>query len=138
MIGHPSLPAPRPTPIDPMQTHKLVLPEHLNHYGFLFGGNMLKWVDEVAWIAASLECPGRHFVTVGLDKVEFRRKVTKGAILTFSAARTRTGSTSLTFEVSVAARYTESPGEGADEPVFSTHVTLVRVDAGGRKVAIDS
>jgi hypothetical protein len=29
-----------------MENHKLVLPEHLNQYGFLFGGNLLKWVDE--------------------------------------------------------------------------------------------
>lgn len=121
-----------------MQTHKLVLPEHLNHYGFLFGGNMLKWVDEVAWIAASLECPGFHFVTVALDKVEFRRKVTKGAILTFAAERRQTGKTSLTVEVSVTARYTESPGAEDDQPVFSTNVTLVRVDAEGRKVPLDS
>jgi len=25
-----------------MENYKLVLPEHLNHYGFLFGGNLLK------------------------------------------------------------------------------------------------
>jgi len=36
-----------------MESYKLVLPEHLNHYGYLFGGNMLKWVDEISWIAAS-------------------------------------------------------------------------------------
>lgn len=120
-----------------MQSHKLVLPEHLNHYGFLFGGNMLKWVDEVAWIAASLEYPGFHFVTVALDKVEFRRKVTKGAILTFAAERAQTGTTSLTYAVTVTARYTESPdSDEIGEPVFSTRVTLVRVDAGGNKVPI--
>lgn len=28
-----------------METYKLVLPEHLNPYGYLFGGNLLKWVD---------------------------------------------------------------------------------------------
>jgi len=31
-----------------MNQYKLALPEHLNHYGYLFGGNMLKWVDEYA------------------------------------------------------------------------------------------
>jgi len=25
-----------------MENYKLVLPEHLNHYGYLSGGNMLK------------------------------------------------------------------------------------------------
>ena len=35
-----------------MINHKLVLPQYLNHYGFLFGGHLLKWVDEYAYIAA--------------------------------------------------------------------------------------
>ena len=33
-----------------MTTYKLVMPEDMNHYGFLFGGKMLMWIDEVAWI----------------------------------------------------------------------------------------
>ena len=98
---------------------------------------MLKWVDEVAWIAASLDCPRNHFVTVALDKVEFRQKVTNGAILTFIAERKRTGSTSLTFHVSVTARYTESSTrENQADPVFSTNVTLVRVDKNGNKLPV--
>jgi acyl-CoA hydrolase len=41
-----------------------VLPEFLNDQGFLFGGNLLKWVDESAYITASLEFPGNRLVTV--------------------------------------------------------------------------
>ena len=33
-----------------MTSYKLVRPGDLNHYGFLFGGKMLMWVDEVAWM----------------------------------------------------------------------------------------
>ena len=29
-----------------METHRLVLPEDLNQFGFLFGGRLLSWVDE--------------------------------------------------------------------------------------------
>ena len=36
----------------PVQHFRLVMPEHMNHFGDLYGGNMLKWVDEIAWIAA--------------------------------------------------------------------------------------
>ncbi len=66
-----------------MENHKLVLPEYLNHFGFLFGGYLLKWVDEYAWIAASLDYPGSNFVTIAMDKVEFRKSVRKGTILKF-------------------------------------------------------
>ena len=45
-----------------MENHRLVLPEHLNHYGFLFGGHLLKWVDEFAYIAATIEYPNFTFV----------------------------------------------------------------------------
>ena len=46
-----------------MINHKLVLPQYLNHYGFLFGGHLLKWVDEYAYIAASMEYPDCDFVS---------------------------------------------------------------------------
>lgn len=51
-----------------MESYKLVLPEHLNHYGYLFGGYLLQWVDETAYIAATLDYPGSNFVTVAMDR----------------------------------------------------------------------
>lgn len=110
--------------------YKLVLPEHLNHYGYLFGGNMLKWADEYSWIAASLEYPGRQFVTIGMDKVEFRKGVHKGAILRFELQMSREGNTSVCYAVRVFADNIES---GEEELVFSTHVTFVSVDEAGNK-----
>ena len=117
-----------------MENFKLVLPEHLNHYGFLFGGYLLKFVDEIAWIAASLEYPGFNFVTIGMDKVEFRNSVRQGTILRFQSTKSRVGNTSVTFLVEVF-RDTES---GDKESVFSTSVTMVRVDENGQKKAIES
>ena len=32
-----------------MTTYKLVMPEDMSHYGFLFGGKMLMWIDEVSY-----------------------------------------------------------------------------------------
>ena len=113
-----------------MNQHKLVLPEHLNHYGYLFGGNMLKWVDEYAWIAASLDYPGCEFVTIGMDKVEFRKAVHKGAILRFDIAKSTQGSTSVKYAVNV---YADNIDTGEEEKVFSTHVSFVCLDNEGRK-----
>lgn len=115
-----------------MENHKLVLPGHLNQYGFLFGGNLLKWVDEYAWIAASLDYPGCNFVTIGLDKVEFRRNVKEGIILKFIVNQTKKGNTSAQYSVRV------YPGEieSEDNIIFSTHVTFVRVDENGKKTPL--
>lgn len=110
--------------------YKLVLPEHLNHYGHLFGGNMLKWVDEYSWIAASLDYPGRKFVTIGMEAVEFRKGVFQGTILRFELEKSREGNTSVSYAVRVFADNIES---GAEELVFSTHVTFVNVDEAGNK-----
>lgn len=110
-----------------MQTHRLVLPGDLNHYGFLFGGRLLAWIDEASWIAASLDYPLCQFVTVAMATVEFHHSVREGTILTINCEPTREGTTSVTYAVTVWDRQTRP------DPIFSTAVTFVRVDAAGRK-----
>lgn len=116
-----------------METYKLVLPGDLNHHGSLFGGALLKWVDEYAWIAASLDYPGCRFVTIAMDQVEFRQGVAGGTILCFRVDRTREGRTSVEYAVSVSRA---SPASVGGEAVFATRVTLVRVDASGGKMPL--
>ena len=114
-----------------METHRLVLPEDLNQYGFLFGGRLLRWVDEASWIAASLDYPECRFVTIAMDKVEFRHSVREGTILSIRSEQGDRGSSSVTYEVTVRRGRT---GDG--EPLFSTRVTFVNVDEAGDKVEI--
>lgn len=115
-----------------MENHKLVMPEHLNHYGFLFGGDLLKWVDEYAYIAATMEYAGSNFVTVAMDKVVFKKSVRQGAILKFLVTKTKEGTTSVQYIVRV---YHGNSGEENDL-IFSTGVTLVRIDAHGNKMPL--
>jgi acyl-CoA hydrolase len=108
----------------------------LNHYGFLFGGNLLKWVDEVAWIAATLHYPGMNFVTVAIDNVQFKQSVRQGSILRFECQWLRQGRTSVQFQVQV---FRNSQEESENSTVvFSTVVTMVRVDGQGQKVSLES
>ena len=38
-----------------MTSYKLVMPEDMNHYGFLFGGKMLMWIErEVGYVLLSI------------------------------------------------------------------------------------
>ena len=113
-----------------MENHKLVLPEHLNQYGYLFGGYLLKWVDEYAWIAASLDYPGCKFVTIGLDRVEFRKSIKEGTILKFVAEKAKSGNTSVQYFISV---FRGRSKADKNELLFSTHVSFVRVDEKGKK-----
>jgi len=116
-----------------MENHKLILPEHLNHYGFLFGGHLLKWVDETAWIAASLDYPGCNFVTVAMDYVEFRESVKQGTILKFIVKKTRAGRTSVSYRAEV---YRANFIAGEDGLIFITLVTFVRIDRDGNKLPL--
>lgn len=116
-----------------METYKLVMPEHLNHFGFLFGGNLLKWTDEIAYIAVTLDYPGCNFVTVGMNRIEFRKSIRQGTILCFDTKRNNVGKTSIEYAVNVTR---EDITTGEKELVFSTMITFVSVDEEGRKKEI--
>ncbi len=116
-----------------MDHYKIVLPEHLNDYGSLFGGTLLKWVDEIAYIHVSLDYPGKQFVTVSLDNVVFKHPIRNGQILRFVCSRLREGNTSVSYGVRVlGARYNAD-----DERVlFENTITFVRVDDKGHKLSL--
>jgi acyl-CoA hydrolase len=116
-----------------LESYKVVRPEHLNHFGYLFGGFLLKWVDEISWIAASRDYPGCSFVTVSMDKVEFRRGVHQGTVLRFDAQESSRGNTSVEYAVAV---YSDDLETGAEEAIFSTHIRFVCLDGKGVKTAL--
>jgi len=113
-----------------LQTFSMVRPEHLNHHGFLFGGQLLLWVDEFAWLAAARENPGCKLVTRAMDTIEFHMSVPLGAILRFEVMEKCRGKTSLTYTVDV---YAEPSGSIGESLVFSTAITFVNVDENGKK-----
>jgi acyl-CoA hydrolase len=116
-----------------MENYKLVLPGHLNHYGYLFGGYLLLWVDEISWIAASRDFPGCNFVTVGMDRVAFRESIRNGSILRFEVTKQAEGRTSVKYDVNV---YCEDQEIEEEKNIFSTVVTFVCLDNQGSKCAL--
>ena len=117
-----------------MRHYKLVLPGDLNHYGYLFGGNTLKWVDEFSWITATSDYPGCNFVTVAMDQVEFRKSVKEGSILIFDIKRIKEGNSSVQYEVNVIKEIIET---GETEAIFFTRVTFVCLDDHGKKCSLE-
>ena len=116
-----------------MEHYKLIMPEHLNHLGFLYGGHMLKWIDEFAYITANLEYPGHNFLTIALDNVIFRKSVRVGEIVRFAVDCSQLGTTSLRYNVKAyGTRFHVKP----DEVLFETRITFVSVDEKGEKKPI--
>lgn len=113
-----------------MENYAIVRQGHLNHHGYLFGGQLLKWVDEYAWIGASRDFPGYTLVTRAMDKIDFRTPVISGSILRFHTFLAQRGSSSLTYTVEV---FADEPGATEEKLVFTNHVVFVSVDAEGQK-----
>jgi acyl-CoA hydrolase len=116
-----------------METFGFVRPEHLNHYGFLFGGQLLKWIDEYAWLAAARDYPGTILVTRAMDNIQFNKRVSNGSILRFCILPYKVGNTSVTYYIEVFASDQTSKNEYT---VLSTHVTFVALDEHGGKVPL--
>lgn len=113
-----------------MDSYVMVRPEHLNHQSRLFGGQLLYWIDEYAWIAARKEFKGISFVTRAMDKIEFKIGIIAGSILRFSVVCIHVGTSSVTYRVDV---YADMPGSDQEVLAFTNTVTLVSIDQNGNK-----
>lgn len=116
-----------------METYAVVRTEHLNHNGTLFGGQLLLWVDEYAWMAASLDFPGKKLVTRAMDTVEFKESAVSGSILRFHITQKTLGTTSVKYHVDV---YADEPGATKTKIIFSNCVTFVAISAENKKIPL--
>lgn len=99
----------------------LVRPEHLNHAGTLFGGYMMQWADEMAYIAASVAYPKATFVTKLFETFNFINPVKLGDIVRISSSLRSTGNTSCVVDV-----WGDNLTTG--QKVFSTSAVMVNFD----------
>ncbi|MGL4982556.1 MAG: acyl-CoA thioesterase [Treponemataceae bacterium] len=113
-----------------MESFVCVRQEHLNHHGYLFGGQLLLWTDEIAWMAATQDFPHAKFVTRAFGESLFQKRVLPGSILRFEIKKIKQGTTSVTYGVDVFARACDC---SAEELSFLTTVTFISVDEKGNK-----
>src|SRR5689334_10813111 len=81
---------------------ELMMPQHANIMGNVFGGVILSMVDRVAAVAA-IRHARRQCVTVSVDKVDFREPIKVGELVTAMARVNFTGRTSMEIGVKVMA-----------------------------------
>ncbi len=79
---------------------KMVFPSTTNHYDTLFGGEALKWMDEVAYIAAT-RFARKQVVTISTEQVDFKRPIPSGVLVELVARVVKVGRTSLKVEVDI-------------------------------------
>lgn len=88
----------------PLQTLRhektlLIRPEFLNHGGTLFGGYMMQWADDLAYVAASLAYPEANFVTKLFGPFDFKSPVVAGDIIKIFSQVESIGTTSCKVQV---------------------------------------
>ncbi|MFC0336745.1 Acyl-CoA hydrolase [Kushneria avicenniae] len=99
-------------------TRKWIKPEDLNPNGTLFGGSLLKWIDEEAAIYAVIQLDNSRVVTKYMSSINFVSSARQGDIIELGITATRFGKTSLTLHCVVRNKITHKNILTIDEIVF--------------------
>ena len=110
-----------------------VFPQHVNHMGTLFGGQLLSWIDQAGLLSAE-KFTRRPCVTAGMDAIHFHRPIPQGQLVRIQSQVNFTGRTSLEVGVRVDAQYPYDE----DPPVHcvSAYLTYVALNQQRRPVPI--
>lgn len=111
---------------------ELVLPQHTNAHGTIFGGVVMGWVDIAGAIAAQRYARS-PVVTVSVDYLHFLFPIKIGYVVQLNACVTYVGRTSMEVEVLVEA---ENASTGEVRRTTHAFLTYVAVDEFGRPKAI--
>ena len=106
---------------------ELMMPQHANIMGNVFGGVILSLVDRVAAVCA-IRHATKQCVTVSVDKVDFKEPIHVGELITAYARVNFAGRTSMEVGVKIIA---ENVLTGARRHTNSCYVTYVALDNNG-------
>ncbi len=99
-------------------TRKWVKPEDLNPNGTLFGGSLLRWIDEEAAIYAIIQLGNQRVVTKYISEINFVSSARQGDIIELGITATDFGRTSLTMTCHVRNKITRKSILTIDKMVF--------------------
>ncbi|MSQ00603.1 MAG: acyl-CoA thioesterase [Myxococcales bacterium] len=111
---------------------QLVLPEHTNALGTIFGGQVAAWIDICGAIAAQRFCR-RQVVTASIDELIFLHPIQRGHIAIFRATVNAAWTRSMEVGVRVEG---EDPLTGHRTHTSSAYLTFVALEADGEKARV--
>jgi acyl-CoA thioesterase YciA len=100
------------------RTRKLIKPEDLNARGTLFGGQVLKWIDEEASIFTICQLKERSIVTKAMSEINFVSSAKLGDIVEIGCELVQFGTTSVTISCEVRNKDTKKTIIRIDKIVF--------------------
>ena len=124
--------APRAPRESQHETSQLMMPEHANVLGHVFGGVILAMMDTAAAVAAFRHARA-NCVTVSVDRVDFREPIHVGDLVVMKASVNFVGRTSIEVGVRVEA---EEMTTGRRRHTNSCYLTFVAIDRNGRPIEV--
>jgi acyl-CoA hydrolase len=82
-------------------SRKLIKPGDLNARNTLFGGSLLKWIDEEAGIYAMTKLESKNVVTKYMSEINFVNSAQQGDVIEIGLKFQKVGRTSITFSCQV-------------------------------------
>ena len=110
-------------------SRKWVKPEDLNANGTLFGGSLLRWIDEEAAIYAILQLGNERCVTKYMSEINFVSSAWQGDLIELGLIPTSFGRTSMTLRARVRNMVTRRPIIDIEK------IVMVSLDEEGRPQA---
>lgn len=115
-----------------METVRLMMPTDANIAGNVFGGAIMRYMDEIAGIVAFRHA-GRNTVTASIDRMNFYEPVYIGDLLILKASVNYVGKTSMEVGVRIEAQRHRS---GERVHTGSCYLTYVALDDRGRPARV--
>ena len=109
----------------------LVCPAHINHYGRLFGGQLLKWIDELAGIVAIRHC-NATVTTAAIDNLQFLAPAYAGDMIVLQGMVTYVGRSSMEIRVDT---YREAL-DGTRESINRAYIDMVCINSKGQPLEV--
>ena len=108
-------------------TRKWVRPEDLNANGTLFGGSLLRWIDEEAAIYAIIQLGNGMAVTKYMSEINFVSSAQQGDLIEMGLTATHFGRTSLTMRTEVRNMFTRQSILTIEKIVFVNQACTARL-----------
>ncbi len=114
------------------ETSEIMMPQHANNLGHVFGGVILSMMDRTSAVAA-IRHARNDCVTVSVDRVDFREPIHLGDLVVMKASVNFVGRSSMEVGVRIEA---ENLRTGVRRHTNSCYLTFVAIDEKGRPIEV--
>lgn len=115
-----------------VEMREMVMPNHTNSHGTVFGGTVMGWIDIAAAMVAARHC-NKPVVTAHIDDIDFIAPIKMGYHVLIQASLNYVGKTSMIVGVKVTS---ENPHTAEARVTTKAYLTFVALDDMGKPVSV--